>query len=90
MKISKNQFSTMQNLDDLVAAGFGESLLKKPKSSIHSKAKDIQAVCNAARRLLRLGQPTRVRGTIGLLAEDFAGAPPTTTADDLLQVKVIE
>lgn len=30
VKISKNQFSTMQNLDDLVAAGFGESLLKKP------------------------------------------------------------
>lgn len=90
MKIGKNQSGTMQGLADLVTAGIGESLLKKPKSSIHSKAKDIQAVCNAARRLLRLEQPTRVRGTIGLLAEDFAGVPPTTTADDLLEVRVIE
>lgn len=81
----------MQGLADLVAAGIGESLLKKPKSSMHSKAKDIQAVCNMARRLLRLEQPTRVHGTIGLLAEDFAGAQPTTTtADDLLQVRVVE
>ena len=90
VRIGKIQFSTMQGLADLVAAGIGESLLKKPKSSIHSKAKDIQAVCNAARRLLRLERPTRVRGTIGLLADDFAGAPPTATADDLLQVRAIE
>ncbi|OJJ83543.1 uncharacterized protein ASPGLDRAFT_58636 [Aspergillus glaucus CBS 516.65] len=70
---------------DVRITSIGESLLKKPKSNIHSKAKDIQAVCNAAWRLLRLERLVRVRGTIGLLADDLAGAPPTATADDLLQ-----
>lgn len=88
MKTSKNQSGTMQGLADLVTAGISESLLKKPKNSIHSKAKDIQAVYNAARRLLWLERPARVRDTIGLLAEDFAGAPPTT-ADDFLEVRTI-
>ena len=55
-----------------------------------NKAKDVQAVRNTARRLLRFEELTRVRGTIGLLAEDFAGALPTATADDLLQVRAIE
>ena len=43
--------STVQDLADLFTAGIGESLLKKPKGSIHTKARNIQAVCNAARRL---------------------------------------
>ena len=51
---------------------------------------DIQAVRNIAWRLLRFEELTRVRGTIGLLAEDFAGALPTVTADELLQVRAIE
>ena len=80
----------MQGLADLVTAGIGESLLKRPKSSIHNKVKDIQAVCNAIWRLLRLEQLTRVHGTIGLLAEEFASTPPTASADDPLQVKVIK
>lgn len=61
-----------------------------PKRSVLSKAEDVQAICNIARRLLGLEEPTKVRGTIGLLAEDFAGAPSTATAGDLFQVKDIE
>ena len=80
----------MQGLADFFAAGIGETLFKKPKGSVFNKAKDVQAVRNTARRLLRFEESTRVRGTIGLLAEDFAGALPTVTADELLQVRAIE
>lgn len=51
------------------------------------KHKDIEAVCNIAHTLLGLGGTVGVRGTMGLLAEDFAGAPANTTAKDLLQVR---
>ncbi|KAL4888210.1 hypothetical protein BDV59DRAFT_196623 [Aspergillus ambiguus] len=66
-------------------AGMGQSLLKRPKSNSTGKARDVQAVCSIARKLLRLDDVAKVRGTIGLLAEDFSGAPPTATADDLLK-----
>ena len=80
----------MQGLADFFAAGVNETLLKKPRCNTINKAKDIQAVRNIAWRLLRFEESTRVRGTIGLLAEDFAGALPTVTADELLQVRAIE
>ncbi|KAK5679214.1 hypothetical protein LTS12_029367, partial [Elasticomyces elasticus] len=75
----------MQNLTDFFAAGFSETLLKKPKSSVFGKAKDVQAVCNTAWRLLRPEEWTGIRGTVGPLAKAFASALPTATADDLLQ-----
>lgn len=90
MKISKTQFNTMQGLADFFAAGINETLLKKPRCNAVNKAKDIQAVRNIAWRLLRFEESTRVRGMIGLLAKDFTGAPPTATADDLLQVRSTE
>ena len=90
VKISETGSSMMQGLADIFAAGVCETLLKKPKNGVFSKAKDVQAVRHTAWRLLRLEESTRVRGTVGLLAEDFAGALPTATADDLLQVRVIE
>ena len=51
------------------------------------KHKDIEAVCNIAHTLLGLGGTVGVRGTMGLLAEDFARAPTNTTIEDLLQVR---
>ena len=80
----------MQGLADFFVASIGETLLKKPKGSIFNKAKDVQAVRSTARRLLQFEESTRVRSTISLLAEDFAGALPTATMDDLLQVRAIE
>ncbi|KAE8397176.1 hypothetical protein BDV37DRAFT_289652, partial [Aspergillus pseudonomiae] len=64
-------------------AGIGNSILQKPDPL--GKAKDIQAVCHIARKLLRVEEAVDVRGTAGLLAQDFAGAPPATTAKGLLQ-----
>jgi hypothetical protein len=68
-----------------LTAGIGNSIIQKPDPL--GKAKDIQAVCHIARKLLRVEKTVDVRGTTGLLAQDFAGAPPTTTAKDLLQVR---
>lgn len=60
-------------------------MVRKPISQ--GKGKDIEAVCNIAHTLLGLGGTVGVRGTMGLLAADFAGAPTNTTAEDLLQVR---
>lgn len=77
-------------LSDFLTAGVGKILLKKPKGSVFGKAKDIQGVCNTARRLLRPEEWTGIHGMVGPLAKAFANALPTGTADDLLQVKVTE
>ncbi|KAE8334763.1 hypothetical protein BDV24DRAFT_156592 [Aspergillus arachidicola] len=69
-------------------AGIGNSILQKPDPL--GKAKDIQAVCHIARKLLRVEEAVDVRGTTGLLAQDFAGAPPATTAKGLLQHPFLE
>jgi hypothetical protein len=54
------------------------------------KAEDIRSVCKMVHTLLRLGDATGVRGTMGILAEDFIGVPPTATVEDLLQVRPIK
>jgi hypothetical protein len=69
-----------------IVAGIGKRLFQKPSSL--EKARDVQAVCCLARCLLEDEETTSVHGTIGLLAEDFAGAPATVTADELLQVSI--
>ena len=54
---------------------------------LQGKSYDIEAVCNIAFTLLSLSDTVGVRGTMGILAEDFTGAPSTATVEDLLQVK---
>jgi hypothetical protein len=71
-----------------LTAGIGSSLLQKPNPL--GKTRDIQALCHIARKLLRVEEIIDVRGTTRLLAEDFAGAPPTATAKTLLQVGINE
>ncbi|KAF5855996.1 hypothetical protein ETB97_008115, partial [Aspergillus alliaceus] len=66
-----------------LTVGIGNSILRKPNPL--GKSRDIQAVCHIARKLLRVEEAVDVRGITGLLAEDFAGAPPTATAKALLQ-----
>ncbi|THC88356.1 hypothetical protein EYZ11_012202 [Aspergillus tanneri] len=68
---------------DVKIAGIGNSLLQKPNPL--GKARDVQAVCRMAQNLLTPEKDVNVRGTTGLLAQDFAGAPPTATAKGLLQ-----
>ncbi|KAF5861165.1 hypothetical protein ETB97_000539 [Aspergillus alliaceus] len=73
---------------EVQVAGIGNSILRKPNPL--GKSRDIQAVCHIARKLLRVEEAVDVRGTTGLLAEDFAGAPPTATAKALLQHPFLE
>ncbi|KAH8431450.1 uncharacterized protein LDX57_009112 [Aspergillus melleus] len=68
-------------------SGIGRSLVQSPTSV--GKAQDVQAVCNIARKLLDLQNATTVRGTIGLIAEDFIGASPTATVDELLRIQAM-
>lgn len=89
MKISEPQFSMMQGFADFFAVSVGKILLKGPKSSVFGKTKDVQSVCNIAQKLLRPEDWTGIRGTVGSQAKAFAGALPTGSADDLLQVKTI-
>ena len=56
------------------------------ESILQGTSHDIEAVCNIAHALLGLSDITGVRGTMGRLAEDFTGASPNATVDDLLQV----
>ena len=51
------------------------------------KEQDIKSVCDMADMLLGLGDMVGVRGTTGLLAQDFAAAPSTMTVDEMLQVR---
>ncbi|PYI13428.1 hypothetical protein BO99DRAFT_452749 [Aspergillus violaceofuscus CBS 115571] len=74
------------NMGEVKITGIGKRLFQKPSSL--EKARDVQAVCRLARCLLDDEETTSVHGTIGLLAEDFAGAPATVTADELLQVSI--
>lgn len=68
-----------------LSGGIGESMTRKP--ILQGKSHDIEAVCNIAFTLLGLGDTVGVRGTMGILAENFTGAPSTATVEDLLQVK---
>lgn len=68
-----------------LSGGIGESMTRKP--IMQRKSQDIEAVCNIAFTLLGLGDTVGGRGTMGILAEDFTGAPSTATVEDLLQVK---
>jgi hypothetical protein len=70
-------------LTDFIA-DVGSSLIREPRRQ--QKSKDLQAVCSIARSLLRLDEMTAIRGTMGLLAEDFTGSSGRATAADLLKV----
>ncbi|RMJ22821.1 hypothetical protein PHISP_06310 [Aspergillus sp. HF37] len=63
--------------------GIGESMTRERRPQ--GKAEDIRSVCKMVHTLLRLSDATGVRGTMGILAEDFVGVPSTATAEDLLQ-----
>jgi hypothetical protein len=65
-------------------ANIGESMVTSPET--RDKSADVQAVCALAGALLELDDMPGTRGTIGLLASDFANAPPTATIDELLKV----
>lgn len=75
----------LQQCTDFLA-GIGESMIRKNRSQ--GKAEDIRSVCKIVHALLRLNDATGVRGTMGILAEDFVGVSQTATAEDLLQVSL--
>ncbi|KAL4927717.1 uncharacterized protein BDV17DRAFT_292223 [Aspergillus undulatus] len=62
-------------------ANIGESMLATPNSQ--RRTKDIQGVCNLARKLLA-HRNSEAQGIISMLATDFTNAPPTATIDELL------
>ncbi|KAE8395913.1 kinase-like domain-containing protein [Aspergillus alliaceus] len=64
-------------------ADVGSSLIREPRR--RQKSKDLQAVCSIARSLLRLDETSAIRGTMGLLAEDFTGCSGRATAADPLK-----
>ncbi|KAF4182504.1 hypothetical protein CNMCM8694_006752 [Aspergillus lentulus] len=67
-------------------ADVGSSLIREPRRQ--QKSKDLQAVCSIARSLLRLDETSAIRGTMGLLAEDFTGCSGRATAADLLKASM--
>ncbi|KAF4207310.1 hypothetical protein CNMCM8927_003584 [Aspergillus lentulus] len=68
-------------------ADVGSSLIREPRRQ--QKSKDLQAVCSIARSLLRLDETSAIRGTMGLLAEDFTGSSGRATAADLLKISIL-
>lgn len=56
------------------------------QSTQQEKFDDIKAICTIARTLLGLDNGGGIRGTIGLLAEDFTSGSSDKQVDDLLQV----
>ncbi|KAL4960574.1 uncharacterized protein BDV14DRAFT_182292 [Aspergillus stella-maris] len=62
-------------------ANIGESMLVTPNSQ--KRSKDIQGVCDLARKLLA-HRKSEAQGVISSLATDFANAPTEATIDELL------
>lgn len=65
--------------------GIGRTLFQKP--GLLGKNRDVQDVCSIARLLLEREDSPSTCGPVRLLAEDFIGAPPTATAEALLEVR---
>ncbi|KAF4232602.1 hypothetical protein CNMCM8980_004849 [Aspergillus fumigatiaffinis] len=63
---------------------------KQPNWGIKETAEEqgLKAVCSIARSLLRLDETSAIRGTMGLLAEDFTGSSGRATAADLLKASM--
>ncbi|GFF44665.1 hypothetical protein IFM51744_05876 [Aspergillus udagawae] len=75
------------NQDGVVKlADVGSSQIRDSRRQ--QKSKDLQAVCSIARSLLRLDETSAIRGTMGLLAEDFTGCSGRATAANLLKASM--
>ncbi|KAL4947545.1 hypothetical protein BDW69DRAFT_190098 [Aspergillus filifer] len=68
---------------DVKIVGIGKTLFQKP--GLLGKNRDVQDVCNIARSLLEHKDTVSACSPVRLLAEDFLGTPPTSTAEALLE-----
>ncbi|THC88224.1 hypothetical protein EYZ11_012328 [Aspergillus tanneri] len=80
--LSESNIHIMED-GDVKIANIGKSMVTN--SGPKGMSRDIKDVCKLARLLLGSSDAPATRGTVGVLASDFAHAPSDVTIDELLQ-----